>query len=1069
MIPYLLDVSLCWLIFYLLYYFWLSKETFFELNRWYLLSTLLLGLIIPLIPSPFGTEVQESEWVTLYVAPITMGLESLQVTVTAPGEVEQHFNWLLLLKWIYWGGVGFTAVRFFSGLWRIGSLYWGAEHLRVGQYQVALTNEAHLPFSFFRVVFKSKEGNLDEFAEEKITDHELAHVRGWHTIDVLLVELVSIFLWCSPPVHLYRRSLRIVHEYIADSVAIRSGQKKQYGYLLIRQSQSGLELALANHFIQSQLKKRIMMMTKTRSRRQAFLKYLPVIPLLVVALVIFSNWEAVANDPLNLLGKEVLKNIEVMDPVAVGDYDPLVLKKLLTAVLHKRQQLTTNQDAQLARKFAAIHDEWIEKYPEHQQEIRKITKAVAGQYKFSLEFADHKIKTGFFKEPFKVHTPDTKPSSDLDFNSDELRIRGVNENPYVLINDKPAPENWKAEIVPDMIESINVLKGEAAIKEYGEKAKDGAISIYTKGFKKAETTMPRFPGCENIADPDKRSKCAEVNLMEYVFSNLKYPESAKKQNVEGLVVASYVVDKTGEIKDIQILKSIGAGTDEVVKEVLRNMPRQIPGTLDGVPAEVEMKLPIKFKATEEGIKEREDLPDPKVVISKLKNGKTDPLFVLDGEILESGQISELDPDDIERIDVLKGEQAIAVYGEKGGDGVVRIYTKTRPYDVSPIFPGCEELEGEEQEKCSQKAFLMSIYKNITYPAAAREKNIQGTILVKYTIGKTGKVQNAQIYKGIDEALDAEVLRVINEVPDWQAARKDGKPVAVDLVLPVNFRLESDVELSKEARDALQKEKLQEKTKANQISDKSQIVDEIVVVGYGSNSKQRKAFRMVEEMPRFPGCEEEADEQVRSNCAMKHMLQFVYNNVKYPKAAKNAGIEGMVVVSFVVAKDGRIKDARIEKGLGYGLNEQVLEVINEMPAWIPGKQDGKIVEVVYNLPVRFKLDSKVIKKEKKKPTTVHVTGPVPQPVVSGKNSLELRNFKATPNPSNGLINLLFQGEAQPLTVSILSANGQLVYQREFPRFGGNFDEQINLQEAPKGTLFIRVQQEGRVHSSTIVLQ
>ncbi|MCB0386552.1 MAG: hypothetical protein KDD43_14260, partial [Bdellovibrionales bacterium] len=82
MLTYLLQVSLCWLIFYLLYYFWLSRETFFDLNRWYLLGTLFLGLVIPFMPSPFVA--QESDWVTLYVAPISIGLENLQITVTAP-------------------------------------------------------------------------------------------------------------------------------------------------------------------------------------------------------------------------------------------------------------------------------------------------------------------------------------------------------------------------------------------------------------------------------------------------------------------------------------------------------------------------------------------------------------------------------------------------------------------------------------------------------------------------------------------------------------------------------------------------------------------------------------------------------------------------------------------------------------------------------------------------------------------------------------------------------------------------------------------------------------------------
>lgn len=948
MIAYLLDVSLCWLIFYLLYYFWLSKETFFHLNRWYLLGTLLLGLIIPVIPSPFGAQVQESDWVTLYVAPISMGLESLEVTVTAPGTGGQDFDWLALLKWIYWGGVAFTGFRFLSGLWRIGNMYRKAEHIRIGQYRVALTNEYHLPFSFFRVVFKSKLGKLNDFEEEKITDHELAHVRGWHTIDVLMVELVSIFLWCSPPVHLYRRSLRIVHEYIADSAAIRTGQKKKYGHLLIRQSQSGLQLALANNFIQSQLKKRIMMMTKTRSRRQAFLKYLPVIPLLVVALIAFSNWEAVAGDRSDLLNIDALNNLETL---AVDEYDPRVLRKQLSAALHKLEQLEDNEKGNklssfLLQKFVNVHQEWTATYPDHLKEIRQIAEEVATTYKVDLEFGKDQIKTAYLKSRSVIYSPG------MDLGTPPLegiQIRPEGE-PYVLINDKPAPADWKATLDKENIKSVEVLKGESATEAFGDKAKDGAILITTKDFKKA------------------------------------------------------AVEKTESVKEA---------------------------------------------------------PSAKVIISKLENAQAQPLYILDGQVVANDALGKLNPDDIEKIDVLKGEQAEKEYGERGTNGVVRIFTKARLYDKSPIFPGCEDLEGADQVKCSKENFLRSVYMNILYPASAREKNIEGMIVVKYTIGKDGKVEDANILRGIDQELDNEVLRVINDLPDWSPATKNGEPVATEMILPVRFRIENDAPISEEAKQAMRAASQQEKKAViDKPSVKGKVVDEIVVTGYGNPPAIRKEALIVEEMPRFPGCEEESLED-RTACSQKQMLAFVYNNITYPKAAKEAGTSGTVLASFVVSKDGSIRDVRIEKGRGHGLNEQVLEAIQKMPKWIPGRQDGKAVDAVVHLPVKFKLDTK-----KEKPTVDRVDE-VRKPSAGAR--LKLQNFRAAPNPSNGLINLRFQSEAQPLNIRILTANGQVVYQRELPQFGGNFDEQIDLQDAPKGTLFISVQQGEKIHTSTVILQ
>lgn len=123
--------------------------------------------------------------------------------------------------------------------------------------------------------------------------------------------------------------------------------------------------------------------------------------------------------------------------------------------------------------------------------------------------------------------------------------------------------------------------------------------------------------------------------------------------------------------------------------------------------------------------------------------------------------------------------------------------------------------------------------------------------------------------------------------------------------------------------------------------------------------EEQVFQVVEEMPRFPGCEDrEIPAEERLNCSQRKMLEFVYENIQYPKAAKEKGLEGMVVISFVVNKKGRIQDANIARNLGEGLGEEalrVVELMNEMEEkWIPGRQKGELVNVQYNLPVRFTL-------------------------------------------------------------------------------------------------------------------
>lgn len=122
------------------------------------------------------------------------------------------------------------------------------------------------------------------------------------------------------------------------------------------------------------------------------------------------------------------------------------------------------------------------------------------------------------------------------------------------------------------------------------------------------------------------------------------------------------------------------------------------------------------------------------------------------------------------------------------------------------------------------------------------------------------------------------------------------------------------------------------------------------------------YTMVEKMPMFPGCTQ-LDYLERKNCSEKLMLEFIYHNIQYPENARKNGIEGMIVISFVVDKDGSILDAKILRNLGGGCGEEALRVINSFPKWNPGIQRGKPVMVQFNLPVRFKLTTPAKKKKK----------------------------------------------------------------------------------------------------------
>ena len=202
--------------------------------------------------------------------------------------------------------------------------------------------------------------------------------------------------------------------------------------------------------------------------------------------------------------------------------------------------------------------------------------------------------------------------------------------------------------------------------------------------------------------------------------------------------------------------------------------------------------------------------------------------------------------------------------------------------------------------------------NIKYPKEAIEKGIQGRVIVQMIVERDGSITNTKVVRGVDPLLDAEALRVVNQSPKWIPGKQRGQAVRVKYTLPVMFRLSNDSSESKPAETSREAK-------------------------VGENGE----YMVCEEMPEFPG-------------GMAECMKYLGKNVKYPEDCKKEGVDGRVIVQFVVYEDGSIKDAKVVRGIHPSLDKEALRVVEGMPKWKPGKQDGKAVKVKYTIPVSFKL-------------------------------------------------------------------------------------------------------------------
>lgn len=277
MLTFLLKLTICWGFFALLYVLLLRHETFFRANRTYLLGTTAVGMMLAL-PLDWLTTWGSHTTASVAVLPaVTIGLQRAEAAV-------QIWNWMDYLWIVYWAGAGLFLLRMLWGLFKIGRMAVEGQAERLADGCILIkTEETNVPFSFFKWLFVPYAQGFSESYpnDNSMLAHERAHAHGWHSADVLFVEILCIALWFHPLAHWYRREIRAVHEYLADAEASRLTDKKQYGLLLIRQAQSGVQLAFVNHFFQSPLKQRLMMLTRNASPTLRAWKYGLFLPVFV--------------------------------------------------------------------------------------------------------------------------------------------------------------------------------------------------------------------------------------------------------------------------------------------------------------------------------------------------------------------------------------------------------------------------------------------------------------------------------------------------------------------------------------------------------------------------------------------------------------------------------------------------------------------------------------------------------------------------------------------------------------------------------------------------------------------
>ena len=544
MTQYIIEAIAIQLVFLVIYDLFLKRETFFQWNRLYLIATYTLSLVLPWVKiEALKTTVPEQ----YYVYPeFFWNMEGVTVT---PSTTEGFLSNLPWSQVLLFGGMVTAALLFAFKLYKIQQLRNKGKVQYFPNFTRIVVQNSSLAFSFFRSIFMGDK--VLEKEHESIIRHELVHIEQKHSWDLIFFELMRIGCWFNPLVYIYQNRISELHEFIADAEVAKIDKKESYQLLLSEVFQTE-HISFINQFFKSSLiKKRIVMLQKSKSKSIWKLKYLALVPILLGILFYTSCETEEKLSPENI---EVSEDVDV--PFAVIDEVPIF------------PGCEGSEDPRdCFNKMIQKHISKNFRYPEG-----AVIKGVQGRVSTMFVIQkDGSIGGVRMRGPDKL--------------LEDEAARIIAKLPKMI----PGKQKGEAVRVPFSIPITFKLAG----GEDNSTAKDNNTD-FDEGvavpFAVIEE-VPIFPGCEDAID--KRA-CFNEKIQRHISKNFRYPLEAQEKGIQGRVSILFVIREDGSIGGLRMRGPDKLLEDEAAR-IISKLPQMSPGKQKGNAVQVPFSIPITFK------------------------------------------------------------------------------------------------------------------------------------------------------------------------------------------------------------------------------------------------------------------------------------------------------------------------------------------------------------------------------------------------------------------------------------------------------------------------------------------
>lgn len=653
MIQYILECIAFQLVFLVIYDFFLKRETFFQWNRFYLLSTFIVSLVLPLVKiEAFKTTVDQ---------PYVEYGESLwgvntAIVVGAQENAGLNISWQMVLFVL--GALVSTLLLVYK-LRQLYLLRAKGDKISFKEFTQILVPNSNMAFSFFKSIFIGDKVSKTDYTN--IIAHELVHIKQGHSWDLLFFELMRIIGWFNPLVYVYQSRISELHEFIADAKVAKRDKNEQYQLLLSQVFQTQ-NISFINHFFKSSLiKKRIVMLQKSQSKSVFKLKYLTLLPLLLGMLFYTScennnkvaevtNEDVITVSSVENLSEEeeakvytrlkALTNSEEAWTLKVEDlensikFESTTEKVFVSGIdnepIQAKMTITnTNGRSKSLKNFMPSAGEpydWKKAYKEDNLvPFKYIDKAPIfpgceneNDLKacFQQNMQEHIGK--YFKYPDEAQRQGIQGRVSIMFTIDEdgsitnIRKRGPHElleNEAVRIIEKlprmtPGTYEGKTVKVPFSI-PISFRLEQAGFNPFAAGADYVQMQQEQIAKLSAEAQMaygnsvafrnvdnpPVFPGCQNA---DDMLDCFKKSMYQHISENFRFPQDAQERGIQGRVNVIFLMDTDGNITHIST-RGPDESLEKEAERIISKLPKMTPGKNNGKEVNVPYSIPITFK------------------------------------------------------------------------------------------------------------------------------------------------------------------------------------------------------------------------------------------------------------------------------------------------------------------------------------------------------------------------------------------------------------------------------------------------------------------------------------------